>query len=42
MDHMTIRLIIGLLLVLAVAVIAGKRAWTLFKLITSGDRKSVV
>ncbi len=37
MDHMTIRLIIGLLLVLAVAVIAGKRAWTLFKLITSGQ-----
>jgi Fe-S oxidoreductase len=37
MDQMTIRLIIGLLLVLAVAVIAGKRAWTLFKLITSGQ-----
>ena len=37
MDHMTIRLIIGLLLVVAVAVLAGKRAWTLFKLITSGQ-----
>ncbi len=37
MDHTTIRLIIGLLLVVAVIAIAGKRAWTLFKLITSGQ-----
>jgi len=38
MDHMTIRLIIGLLLVVAVVVLAGKRALTLFKLITSGQK----
>jgi Fe-S oxidoreductase len=37
MDHMTIRLIIGVLLVVAVVALAGKRALTLFKLITSGQ-----
>ncbi|MFN8129456.1 MAG: (Fe-S)-binding protein [Candidatus Nanopelagicales bacterium] len=37
MDHMTIRLIIGALLVVAVVALAGKRALTLFKLITSGQ-----
>ncbi len=38
MDQMTIRLIVGLLLVVAVVVLAGKRALTLFKLITSGQK----
>jgi Fe-S oxidoreductase len=38
MDQMTIRLIIGLLLVVAVVALAGKRALTLFKLITSGQK----
>ena len=37
MDQMTIRLIIGVLLVIAVLAIAGRRALTLFKLITSGQ-----
>jgi Fe-S oxidoreductase len=35
---MTIRLIIGLLLVVAVVALAGKRVLTLFKLITSGQK----
>ncbi len=37
MDHTTIRLIIGVLLVIAVIAIAGRRALTLFKLISSGQ-----
>jgi len=37
MDQMTIRLVVGLLLVVAVVAFAGRRAWTLFKLITSGQ-----
>jgi heterodisulfide reductase subunit C len=37
MDHMTIRWIVGGLLVIAVLAVAGRRAWTLFKLITSGQ-----
>ena len=37
MDHMTVRLIIGLLLVVAVVAIAGRRALTLFRLISSGQ-----
>jgi Fe-S oxidoreductase len=37
MDHMTIRWIIGGLLVIAVLAVAGRRALTLFKLIKSGQ-----
>ena len=37
MDQMTIRLVVGIILVIAVVALAGKRSLTLFKLVRSGQ-----